>query len=107
MSHNNSNPGNPYAPAADGLLHQSEMEAHPPHAMLSATQAVAQATLNLAYEQRTANLIALFTQENLDVNYGYLLKQITERMGLAETAKAAELAEATAATAEVKDGAFK
>lgn len=87
MSHNN-NPGNPYTPAADGLLHQSEAEAQPPHSMLSATQALVQATLNLAFEQRTANLIALMAQENLaDVNYGNLLKQITERMGLAAPAK--------------------
>lgn len=98
MTHDNSNPGNPYAPAADGLMDKSAMEAQPPHAMLSATQAVAQATLNLAYEQRTANLIALMTQENLaDVDYGNLLKQITERMGLAApTAKATTTATTTA-----------
>jgi hypothetical protein len=66
----NSLPGNPHFSAAN----YAELEA--------AEYAQAQATLALAYEQRTANLIALFAQEGLDVNYANLLKQITERMGL-------------------------
>ena len=44
------------------------------------------ATLALAYEQRTANLIALFSLENVaEVNYGYLRNQIIKRLGLAAT----------------------
>ena len=48
-----------------------------------------QATLALAYEQRTANLIALWTDpktqgdEMSGINYGTLADQIKERLGLA------------------------
>lgn len=49
----------------------------------AALDAQTEATLALAYEQRTANLIALFCEDNIsELNYGYLLKQITERLDL-------------------------
>ena len=52
------------------------------HGMAFQRSAVS-ATLALAYEQRTANLIALFGMENVaDLNYGNLRKQIFERLGL-------------------------
>lgn len=55
---------------------QSQKEDAPEWAQVEAIRA-------LAYEQRTANLIALFQQDNLaDVNYAYVLNQITERLGL-------------------------
>jgi hypothetical protein len=115
MSHN-PNPGNPYNPAADHLLHQSEEEAQPPHSMLSATQAFVQATLNLAFEQRTANLIALYTAGSVthnDVTYGLLperaeliLKQINERLGLPGEPEPVE-ATAAAQAAPAKGGPTK
>lgn len=44
------------------------------------------ATLALAYEQRTANLIALYTDGSNgpapSIDYGALVAQITERLGL-------------------------
>lgn len=45
-----------------------------------------EAALALAYEQRTANLIAMFTDGATgpvpDIDYGALIKQITERLRL-------------------------
>lgn len=63
-------PGNPYIDSLErGDVHP---EAAPGYA-----------TLALAYEQRTATLVALMAQENLaDVNYDNLLLQITTRLGL-------------------------
>ena len=47
-------------------------------------EANTQATLALAYEQRTANLMALFGEgfSGRGINYGGLEKQILERLGL-------------------------
>ena len=49
-------------------------------------RAQAEATLALAYEQRTANLMAVFADANngtiSDVDYGKLADQIKERLGL-------------------------
>jgi hypothetical protein len=49
--------------------------------------AAIEATLALAYEQRTANLIAIYTDGNTGtapgVNYVEVLAAITERLGLA------------------------
>ena len=49
-------------------------------------RAQAEATLALAYEQRTANLIAMFTDGATgpvpDIEYGALIEQIRERLGL-------------------------
>ena len=49
-------------------------------------RAQAEATLALAYEQRTANLIAIYSDGNdgavPDIDYGALIKQIRERTGL-------------------------
>jgi hypothetical protein len=49
-----------------------------------ALDAQTEATLALAYEQRTANLIALFSEgfAGTGLNYGYLFKEINERLGL-------------------------
>ena len=55
----------------------------------SGNYAQSQATMALAYEQRTANLIALWTDPNAnesplnDLDYGGLANQIKERLGLA------------------------
>lgn len=52
--------------------------------LILATRAQAEATLALAYEQRTANLIALYTADgplNI-VDYGQLGHQIQGRLGL-------------------------
>lgn len=50
-------------------------------------EATVEATLALAYEQRTANLIAMYTDGNTGtapgVNYKDLLEAITERLDLA------------------------
>ncbi len=49
---------------------------------------LAQATMALAHEQRTANLIGLWTDPNAEVspmgglNYGHIATQIRERLGL-------------------------
>jgi len=52
--------------------------------LATALDAQTEATLALAYEQRTANLIALFGEgfAGSDLNYSYLNKQIRERLGL-------------------------
>jgi hypothetical protein len=53
-------------------------------------EATMNATLALAYEQRTANLIALWTDpkqqgdEMSGINYGNLATQIKERLGVPE-----------------------
>ena len=52
------------------------------------TRAQAEATLSLAFEQRTANLIALLdagysTAKVADVDYTVIADQIKERLGLA------------------------
>lgn len=44
--------------------------------------AQAEATLALSYEQRTANLIALFGDGGTDDAHATLLNTITERLGL-------------------------
>ena len=75
-------PGNPHV---DGPVnYMAEM-----HAGGRSDQAmVASAMLALAHEQRTANLIALWTDPNAnespmnDLNYGHIAKQIKERLGL-------------------------
>lgn len=70
MSHT-SLPGNPHAEPAN----YAEIEASP--------YTKAQAILALAYEQRTANLLALLATENYaDVNYANVLKQVIGRMDL-------------------------
>jgi hypothetical protein len=53
------------------------------------TRAQVEATLALAYEQRTANLIALWIDPNANelplngLDYGGIAQQIKERLGLA------------------------
>lgn len=55
----------------------------------SENYAQSQATMALAFEQRTANLIALWTDPNAnespmnDLDYGGVAAQIKERLGLA------------------------
>jgi hypothetical protein len=80
MNQQQSLPGNPHF---DEATYQ-EIDA--------ASYAQAQATLALAYEQRTASLIALYTSGDVthgEVTYGLLperaesmLKQVNERLGL-------------------------
>lgn len=48
----------------------------------AALDAQTEATLALAYEQRTANLIALFVRDDLAIPYLHLENQIKERLGL-------------------------
>lgn len=68
-------PGNPYATAHNASPCEGENEGD---------WAIAQATLALAYEQRTANLIAVAKWTNgLDVASN-LMDQVAERMGLEE-----------------------
>jgi len=71
MSH--SIPGNPYLANAEYFDRSPELR-------------VIDATLTLAYEQRTANLIAMYTDGNTGtapgVNYKELLEAITERLDL-------------------------
>lgn len=79
-------PGNPhFAWAADTLesLEQAEGTYLNPdeHALQTAS---VEATLALAHEQRTANLIALFGEgfAHRDIDYAGIAKQIQERLGL-------------------------
>lgn len=73
MSQKHPLPGNPHVTGADYDANHETVDGY----------AQTQATLALAYEQRTATLVALMAQENLaDVNYANVLLQITERLGL-------------------------
>lgn len=66
----NTLPGNPHIKNAEYIDRAPEIR-------------LIDATLALAHEQRTANLIAMLGIDNLaDVNYDYVLKQILNRMGL-------------------------
>lgn len=75
--------GNPNFDVANALC------ASPNGGILEAqlVQANAEATLALAYEQRTANLIALYSDGSdgpaPGVDYTVLIEQITERLGIA------------------------
>ena len=68
-----------------GLINPGDFAENGP--TLHATIAQTEATLALAYEARTANLIALFDMggENFDsreIKYGTLVTQIAERLGV-------------------------
>lgn len=90
-------PGNPHAELAEDDIEYpgawNELEA-----VTALLQTSARATLALAYEQRTANLIALWASpgnlpdgsydkgmEMSGVNYGDLANQIKTRLGLGAT----------------------
>jgi len=83
-------PGNPYAD--DGMQYTAQASEHNAwnyeDRLIMATMANSFATLALAHEQRTANLIALWTEPNADItpmggiNYGNIAEQIKERLGL-------------------------
>lgn len=72
-------PGNPFAEThkVNGTLSEDDGE-----------WAIAQATLALAYEQRTATLVALMTTPDEilipGINYGEAARQIGPRLGLGE-----------------------
>lgn len=68
-------PGNPYANASNVSMHKGELDGD---------WAVAQATLALAYEQRTANLIALAQLTNPNLSPDYDMEKIYNRLGLGE-----------------------
>lgn len=72
------------ANAGSSLGHETADAQH----IVSHIEANTQAALALAYEQRTANLITLWTDPNAnespmnDLNYGVIAAQIKERLGL-------------------------
>ena len=79
-------PGNPYEADANMYAIESSLRASwdEQERMILATQAVAHAQMSAAYEQRTANLIAVAKWTNgLDVASN-LMDQVAERMGLEE-----------------------
>jgi hypothetical protein len=87
--------GNPYDADATALLREAEQAYGPEHADAYTKAAAVKATLALAYEQRTANLIALYSMDDgarqgmvdgagvHSGNWVDVTKQIKERLGLA------------------------
>jgi hypothetical protein len=80
---------NPHHETAQGLLSDeygaagTHLDPNTQGMMLAQTEA----TLAIAYEQRTANLIAMYTDGASGtvpgIDYSALVKQISERLGLA------------------------
>lgn len=73
MSQKHPMPGNPHVSGPDYDANHETVDGY----------AQTQATLALAYEQRTATLVALLAQDNLaGVDYGTLLRTINDRLGM-------------------------
>lgn len=76
-------PGNPHAELAEADIEYpgawNELEA-----VTALLQTSARATLALAYEQRTANLIALAEFEREPINPDYDMETIYNRLGLGD-----------------------
>lgn len=75
-------PGNPHAELAEAEIEYpgawNELEA-----VTALLQTSARATLALAYEQRTANLIAFLSHADSD-QYEAIWREMNERLGLGE-----------------------
>lgn len=75
---------NEHIQRAEEALHFSETRGvDSTERQIRTSKAQAEAALALAYEQRTANLIALFGDGGTDEAHVELLNTITERLGLA------------------------